>query len=85
MLQKTNARLKHFADEITRVEDQKAAANEALKDLYEAAKSEGYTPSALRKAIRIHSMDSKKREKHDAEQADLEIYLAQLDGKEIEE
>lgn len=85
MLTKTNARLQHYANEIGRCEDQKAAASEAIKDLYDAAKSEGFTPSALKKAIKIHAMDAAKREKHDAEQTDLEIYLAQLDGREIAE
>ena len=84
MLTKTNARLKHFADRLVRLEDERKALTADIKDIYDEAKSEGFTVSALRKAIRIHSLDAAKREKHDAAQADLEIYLAQLDGKDAE-
>lgn len=82
MLTKTNARLKHFSDRLIRLEDERKALTADIKGIFDEAKSEGFTVSALRKAIRIRSLDAAKREKHDAEQTDLEIYLAQLDGKE---
>jgi uncharacterized protein (UPF0335 family) len=84
MLTKTNARLKHFADSISRLEEERAELGVVIKETYETAKSEGFTPSALRKAIKIHAMDQAKREKHDAEQMDLELYLQQLEGKAAE-
>lgn len=85
MLVKTNARLKEIADRIGRLEEERLALSADIKDAYENAKSEGFTPSALKKAIKINSLDADKRAKHDAEQMDLELYLAQLEGREIEE
>lgn len=84
MLTKTNAVLKSHANRISRLEEQKAEIAEEIKEAYEYAKSEGFTVSALRKAIKIHSLDQAKREKHDAEQMDLELYLEQLEGKAAE-
>lgn len=84
MLTKTNARLKHFADEISRLEDERSELGTVIKETYDTAKSEGFTVSALRKAIKIHAMDQAKRDKHDAEQGDLILYLAQLEGRATE-
>jgi uncharacterized protein (UPF0335 family) len=84
MLTKTNARLQFHADRIRRLEEERLALAADTKEALEEAKAEGFTPSALKKAIKIHAMDKSRREKHDAEQMDLELYLAQLDGKEIE-
>lgn len=81
MLTKTNARLKDHADRIARLEEERRALADDIKEAYETAKSEGFTPSALRKAIKIHAMDKSKREKHDAEQTDLLLYLEQLEGR----
>jgi uncharacterized protein (UPF0335 family) len=84
MLTRTNARLRHYANEISRLEEERAELAIVIKEHYDSAKSEGFTPSALKKAIKIHAMDKSKREKHDAEQMDLELYLAQLEGKPTE-
>jgi uncharacterized protein (UPF0335 family) len=81
MLTKTNARLKEHADRIARLEEERKALSGDIKDAYDTAKSEGFTVAALRKAIKIHAMDQKQRDKHDAEQTDLEVYLAQLEGR----
>ncbi len=85
MLTQTNERLKRHADRIARLEEERKALAADTKDALDEAKSEVFTPSALRKAIKIHAVDKSKREKHDAEQTDLEIYLAQLEGKEMPE
>lgn len=84
MLSKTNARLQELALSIGRLEEERKALAGDIADKYAEAKSEGYTVSALRKAIKIHSLDKDKREKHDAEQMDLELYLEQLEGKAAE-
>ncbi len=81
MLTNTHARLKHFADQKSRLEDERAELGVVIKETYDTAKSEGFTVAALRKAIKIHAMDQKQRDKHDAEQTDLEVYLAQLEGR----
>lgn len=84
MLTKTNARLQELALSIGRLEEERKALAADIADKYAEAKSEGYTVSALRKAIKIHSLDKDKREKHDQEQMDLELYLEQLEGKAAE-
>lgn len=85
MLTKTNDRLSKIARDIRGLEDHRVELAEDIKALYAEAKSEGFTPSALKKAIKIHSLDADKRAKHDAEQTDLEVYLANLEGREVEE
>lgn len=84
MLVKTNARLQFHADRIRRLEEERLALAADTKEALEEAKSEGFTPSALKKAIKINSLDADKRAKHDAEQGDFELYLAQLEGRETE-
>lgn len=81
MLTKTNERLKQLAGLIAGLEHDRAHIAEEIRDIYDTAKNEGYTPKALKQAIKIHSMDQDKRAKHDAEQMDLELYLRQLEGK----
>jgi hypothetical protein len=39
----------------------------------------------MRKAIRITTMDADKREKHDTEQMDLELYLREIEGRQMRE
>lgn len=84
MLTKTNDRLNQIARDIRGLEEHRTELGQDIKALYDEAKSEGFTVSALRKAIKIHSMDKDKRDKHDAEQMDLEVYLAALEGRDAE-
>jgi len=84
MLIKTNARLQEIALQIGRLEEERKALASDIADKYAEAKSDGFTPSALRKAIKIYAMDGEQRGKHDAEQMDIEIYLAQMEGREIQ-
>ena len=82
MLTKTNDRLKTYADRISRLEEERGEIAEQIKEAFADAQSEGFRVSALKQAIKIAGMDKLKRAKHDASQMDLEIYLAQLEGKE---
>lgn len=81
MLTKTNASLKTYVDRITRLEEQRSEIAEEIREAFEDAKNEGFTVSALKRAIKIHSLDADKRAKHDAEQTDIEVYLANLEGR----
>lgn len=83
MLTKTNDRLKYWALDIARLEEQRAELSDEIRQCYGMAKDEGFTPKALKQAIKIHSMDSDKRAKHDAEQLDMETYLANLEGRTL--
>ncbi len=50
---------------------------------YDAAASAGYTKAALKRAIKLHRMDADKRAKHESAQADLILYLEELEGRRV--
>lgn len=71
----TDARLKSIADRINRLMDERDGIASDIRDLYAEAKSDGYIPKALRKAIARMRMDADKL----AEEDDLlELYEAAL-------
>ena len=84
MLTKTNDRLKQIARDIRGLVEHRAELAEDIRALYEEAKNEGFTVRALKQAIKIHSMDADQRAKYDADQGDIEVYLANLEGREIQ-
>ena len=81
MLTKTNAALLSYAERIKSLQDQIEGFKSDVKAVCEEAKADGYSPTALRKAVKIAEMDQDKRDKYHAEQMDLEMYLAQLEGR----
>lgn len=80
----TNSDLRRIGERIGRLMDERDERTADIKAEIDAAKSKGFNPAALRKAIAIARMDSAKRAKHDAAQMDLEVYLAELEGREME-
>jgi uncharacterized protein (UPF0335 family) len=81
----TNSDLRRRAEQIERLTSEIEELKLALAEAYDDAASEGYSKSALRKAIKVHTMDARQRAKFDQEQGDLEIYLAELDGRTMQE
>lgn len=81
----TNSKLQQYAKRIAAFDDQIAELTADRKAEYAAAKHDGYTVSALRKAVKIANFDADKRAKHDAEQMDLELYLAEIEGRQLRE
>lgn len=81
----TNSNLKQRAESILRLIEQRDELTADIKAAFDAAKSVGFNPSAMRKAVKIAAMSSDKRAKHDSEQMDLELYLAEIEGREIRE
>lgn len=81
----TNTDLRERAERLAQLEETAAEAKADVKAAYEAAKSAGYTVTALRKAIKIHGLTAEKRTKHDSEQMDLEMYLAEIEGTRLAE
>lgn len=77
----TNSDLRDRADKIIRLMEQADDLKTEIADRFEDAKSAGYTVKALRKAIKLHRMEADKRAKHESEQMDLEMYLAELEGQ----
>lgn len=81
----TNSDLRQRAERAGNLMDQIDDLKVELKALFEIAQSDGFNAKALKAAIKIARMDAAKRAKHDSGQQDLEIYLAELEARELRE
>ncbi len=68
-------RLKSFIERIERLEEEKAALAEDIKEVYAEAKGVGFDTKTMRKLIRIRKMDIEKRREEDEL---LELYKAAI-------
>ncbi|MEI6283366.1 MAG: DUF2312 domain-containing protein [Alphaproteobacteria bacterium] len=67
--------LRAFLERIERLEEEKRAIADDIKEVYAEAKGTGYDVKIMRKIISIRRMDAEKRRE---EEEILEIYLAAL-------
>ncbi len=67
--------LRQFVDRVERLEEEKKALAEDIKDVYGQAKSQGFDVKILRKIISLRKKDRQEREE---EEQLLELYLAAL-------
>lgn len=81
----SNSDLRYRAETIMRLMDQRDELQEEIRNLFDVAKSVGFNPGSLRKAISIARMDRAKREKHESGQADLILYLEEIERTELRE
>ena len=65
-------RLKSFIERVERLEEDKAAIANDMKEVFAEAKGEGFDVKIIRKIIRLRKQDKVKREE---EEALLELYL----------
>lgn len=68
-------RLKAFIERLERLEEEKAALSEDIKEVYAEAKGTGFDTKTIRKLIRLRKMDSEKRQEEDAL---LELYKSAI-------
>ena len=68
-------RLKSFLDRIERLEEEKAALAEDIKDVYAEAKGTGFDPKTMRQIVRLRKIDLEKRREADEL---LELYKAAI-------
>lgn len=68
-----------YADRIAGLQSEIVELKAQIKDELQNASSDGFTPSALKRAIKVSRMDASAREKHNQTQLDFEVYLAALD------
>ena len=68
-------RLRSFLERVERLEEDKAAIMEDIKEVYGEAKGEGYDTKILRKIIRLRKMDRAERQEQEAL---LDLYLSAL-------
>ena len=73
----TQGRLKSFIERIERLEEDKKAVANDLKEVYAEAKGEGFDTKILRKVVRLRSQDSAKRQE---EEALIDLYVAAIGG-----
>lgn len=77
----TNSDLKGRARTILALMEQKDEIAAEIKANFDSAASAGFNKTAMRKAIKVVAMSQDKRAKHDSEQMDLELYLAEIEGR----
>jgi uncharacterized protein (UPF0335 family) len=68
-------RLRSFVQRIERLEEDKAALTQDLREVYAEAKGEGFDTKVLRKLIGLRKRDPRQRREEDEL---LELYLAAL-------
>ena len=68
-------RLKAFIERIERLEEEKAALAEDIKDIYAEAKGTGFDTKTMRAVIRLRKMDGEKRREADEL---LELYKSAI-------
>ena len=67
--------LKAIVERIERLEEEKKAISDDVKDVFGEAKSRGYDAKAMRKIVQIRR---KKKEEYQEEEAILDTYMAAL-------
>lgn len=71
----TGQRLKAFIERVERLEEEKAAFAEDIKDIFAEAKGVGFDTKTIRKVIKLRKMDKEKR--HEEEEL-LELYKSAI-------
>jgi uncharacterized protein (UPF0335 family) len=70
-----NGQLQSITERITRLEDDKKAIADDIRDVYAEAKGNGFNPKALRVVVREQRADAKKAAEL---QSDIDAYKAAL-------
>ncbi|NCO04491.1 MAG: DUF2312 domain-containing protein [Alphaproteobacteria bacterium] len=68
-------RLKSFLERIERLEEEKSALAEDIRDVYAEAKSAGFESKIMRRIIKLRKMEVEKRREEDEL---LELYMAAI-------
>src|ERR1700731_1759134 len=69
------AQLKSFIERIERLEEEKRALGEDIKEVYAEAKGTGSEPKIMRQILKIRKMD---KDEHDEQESLLDIYKRAL-------
>jgi uncharacterized protein (UPF0335 family) len=69
------AQLKSLIERIERLEEEKRALGEDIKQVYAEAKGTGFEPKIMRQIIKIRKMD---RDEHDEQESLLDVYKRAL-------
>ena len=69
------AQLKSLIERIERLEEEKRALGEDIKEVYAEAKGNGFEPKIMRQIIKIRKMD---KDEHDEQESLLDLYKRAL-------
>ena len=69
------AQLKSFIERIERLEEEKRALGEDIKEVYAEAKGTGFEPKIMRQILKIRKMD---KDEHDEQESLLDVYKRAL-------
>jgi uncharacterized protein (UPF0335 family) len=69
------AQLKSLIERIERLEEEKRALGEDIKEVFAEAKSSGFEPKIMRQIIKIRKMD---KDEHDEQESLLDVYMRAL-------
>lgn len=70
--------LQSFLGRIEKLEEEKKAIADDIKDVYSEAKGTGFDPAIIKKVIALRKMDKSKRDEQEAMEAMLDMYLSAL-------
>ena len=70
-------KLKSIVERIERLEEDKVAVANDLKEVYAEAKGEGFDTKIIRKVIRLRKQDTAKRQE---EEALIDLYISAIGG-----
>ena len=71
----SGARLKSFLERIERLEEEKKALSEDIRDIYSEAKATGFEPKIMRKIVSLRKTNLEKRRE---EQELLALYMSAI-------
>ncbi len=71
----SHGQLRSIVERVERLEEEKAAIADDVKEVYAEAKGNGFDVKVLRRVIRLRKMDRAEREEQDAI---LDLYMAAL-------
>jgi uncharacterized protein (UPF0335 family) len=66
------AQLKSFIERVERLEEEKRALGEDIKEVYAEAKGTGFDTKIMRQMIKIRKMD---KDEHDEQESLLDLYM----------
>lgn len=69
--------LRQFIERIERLEEEKKAIADDVKDVYAEAKANGFDPKIMRQVVRVRKLDRNERQEQEAL---LDTYLHALEG-----
>lgn len=71
-----------IVERVERLEEEKKALADDIREVYSEAKTNGFDAAIIRKCIRLRAMDGDKRREMESM---MELYMAALDGSEKEQ